>query len=545
MNKIIDIHTHMFNGYGVPLRDIFHYKFGFSEKVAGALGVIVNSLVNTKPTGDDWWDSDQYDNGWKAFANNAAEDEFDVKKFSNKILDSLSNKIMEEESSYTKNKALNNASTSKLVSALMTVYEEDAKEQGAEFSREEFVQKLAPNLFKKDSLDHNQKRIKGVGEAFTGIGNAPLIRTLRKISGHLGFVGKMLLHEEDLAGYLTGSNYRDEDKPVLTVHLMMDMEPAYIALGGTTPPKLDYVSEQIPQSHEVTRTANGKLLGFVAYDPRRGPEALNIVKNAMAMGYAGVKLYPPMGYKPNDTAFNELYGHCQANNIPIMTHCTPVGFNAKLHSDFGLNSDPKYWGEVLEQYPNLTLCFGHAGGGDYKVEIKDEPGNLPDSVRTETFNGWYDPDNQGHSLWDTEYSYPRKIIELCQIYPNVYTDMSYLHAIISDSGKRGAFVNRLKTSVGNQDGQQYDFGHKMMYGSDWHMAQIVKRTNKFLDRLQKIFSDTAELTPYTDHFFHHNAVRFLRLDEYIQRHNRGNSGAHTPAGFAHLEAIIAQTVSPQ
>lgn len=544
MNKIIDIHTHMFNGHYVPLRDIFHYKFGLNERVSGALGVIVNGLVNTKPRGDDWWETDQYTEGWKAFANNAEDEEFDVEAFADRIMDTLSYQILAEASSYSANKALNNAWSSELLRALMTIVEEDAKEEGREFSREEFIENLSPHFFKTDSLYHNQKRMKGISDSFGAIGNGPMIRLLRKLGDYLGFVGKMLLHEEDLAGHLTGDNYRDEDKPALTLHLMMDMEPAYIALGGHTPPKLDYVTQQIPRTHDVTRNSHGKLLGFVAYDPRRGTEGLEIVKSAMAMGYAGVKLYPPMGYKPDDfDSFGDLYRHCEVNGIPIMTHCTPVGFIAKKNSDFGLNSDPDYWNEVLHQYNDLTLCFGHAGGGDYEVEIKDDPVNAPDTIRTEIFYGWYDPAEDDSSLWDTEYGYPRKIIDLCQLYPNVYTDLSYLHAIIGHSSKRDAFVARLRTAVGSQDGKPYDFGHKMMYGSDWHMAQIVKRTNKFLDRLQLIFSKTPELVPYTDHFFHHNAVRFLRLDEYIERHEDNYPGAHSPIGIAHLKAIMAQLPS--
>lgn len=534
MNRIIDVHTHMFNGHYVPLKDIFHYKFGLGVKVSGALAVIVNSLVNTKPGGV--FGDDSKFVGWESFANYSRGEEDRVEAFSEYLMDSLSKKIADETSSYNPDKAFSQASSSEVLRALMVIVEEDAKTEGYDFSRSDLIEELTPNLIRKDALSLDVKRLNGLGDVVRATGLGALTRLLRNLGGHIAFVGKMLLHEEDLAEHLTGDNYRDEDKPALTVHLMMDMEPAYTALGGGSKPKLDFISEQIPRALDVARNANGKLLGFVAYDPHRGEEGLEVVKTALAAGYIGVKLYPPMGYLPNDfDRFSALYDYCSENAVPIMTHCTPLGFDAKKDAGFGLNSDPEYWAEVLARYNDLVLCFGHAGGGDYKFDIRGDDG----TVTTKHFNGWYDVEGSD-SQWEDELSYPRKIIALCQKYPNVYTDMSYLYAMIDDVAKRRAFVNRLKEAVGQKPNATYDFGHKMMYGSDWHMSQIVNRTNELLDCFQKIFSDNQDLEPYSDAFFFSNAVRYLRLSDYVERQEANNHKAHSPSGISHLKWIVSQ-----
>lgn len=540
MNRIIDVHTHMFNGHYVPLKDIFHYKFGLADRVSGALAGIVNSLVHTKPEGEYWLNEDkgvcEDMIGWNKFAGADHEEEGtqeQVAAFADYLMDVLSKKIDEEISSYNASEVLSNALSSNLLDALITIIEEDPENIGGQFSRDEFIRELSPYFLLKDRLSHDLNRLKNIGDILRKFGLNALMRLLGSLSGHISFVGKMLLHEKELANHLTGSNYRDEDKPALTIHLMMDMEPAFIALGGSTPPKLNFKLEQIPDALDATIKAGGKLLGFVAYDPRR-EGGLEIVKNALNSGYIGVKLYPPMGYLPNDLdKFGSLYDYCIENSVPIMTHCTPVGFDAKKDAGFGLNSDPGNWEKVLKQkrYNDLIICFGHAGGGNYEININRENGKLSKKC----FKGWFDLDN---SEWGSENSYPSKIIELCQTYQYAYTDMSYLHEMISNDEYQHAFVRRLKDAVGSKPGKDYDFGNKIMYGSDWHMSGIVNKTNAFLDLFQSIFNDNKGLAPYSDKFFYTNAIDYLRLAKYLEKQKIDI--AHSPLGLEHLKQIVAQ-----
>ena len=56
---------------------------------------------------------------------------------------------------------------------------------------------------------------------------------------------------------------------------------------------------------------------------------MEYVKRGLRNGNIGVKFYPPMGYKPDDDydSIKELFEYCNSE-IPILTHCTPEGFEA-------------------------------------------------------------------------------------------------------------------------------------------------------------------------------------------------------------------------
>ena len=161
----------------------------------------------------------------------------------------------------------------------------------------------------------------------------------------------------------------------LFVHHMMDMENYY----DDTP--MYPLSQQIAKMRMLAESTNGRLVGFVAYDPLR-KNYQEIIRSAIEGGFCGVKFYPPNGYRALDNdgpkgkivdkANRWLFKFCVDNDVPIFTHCTPHGFEAKPTPGLnkgptGLNSDPKYWEKVLEhpEFNNLRLCFGHAGGGDY------------------------------------------------------------------------------------------------------------------------------------------------------------------------------------
>lgn len=99
--------------------------------------------------------------------------------------------------------------------------------------------------------------------------------------------------------------------------------------------------------------------------------------------FAGIKLYPPLGFDPwpkncTECAKNKaigktcecekakvrlLYKTCVEKNIPIITHCSTGGFVADKNS-LNLSDPQKKWAIVLEEYPELKIDFAHFGSGD-------------------------------------------------------------------------------------------------------------------------------------------------------------------------------------
>jgi len=109
-----------------------------------------------------------------------------------------------------------------------------------------------------------------------------------------------------------------------------------------------------------------------AVEARKGRDWLATIKNAVRnQGYAGVKLYPPMGFLPIgntgtmgpragfqasgaevDRQLRRLYSWCVDEDVPIKSH----GNNSLgAQKCSGPNASPGNWAEVIKSYPKLRL----------------------------------------------------------------------------------------------------------------------------------------------------------------------------------------------
>lgn len=74
--------------------------------------------------------------------------------------------------------------------------------------------------------------------------------------------------------------------------------------------------------------------------------------------------------------------------------------------------------------------------------------------------------------------------------------------------KRAKFKTRLLKLFNHQDDTNFNFGTKIMYGSDWHMLFRHGINDVFLSCYKEFFSD-AEFNLIREDFFFNNANRFL------------------------------------
>jgi predicted TIM-barrel fold metal-dependent hydrolase len=318
----------------------------------------------------------------------------------------------------------------------------------------------------------------------------------------------MLAKETTQLARLTGG-YRPEQNVDTLIHHMMDMQKAY----ANERPYYRFYKKQIKRMEALVRSSERCLLGFVAFDPRRtDPDGLEVVRYGLGRGNCGVKVYPPMGYTayPTDPVlrerFDRLYAYCCRESIPVLTHCTAKGFEAYHFS--GVLSDPDGWAEVLDQdrYRELTLCYGHAGGGGTLKKV-DGP------VDEVLYPGWYAENDE---QWLDDKNFARKVLAHCRRYANVYCDFSYFFDLMDDSDKRTRFVNRLVQAYQGSN-EPFSFRHKAMYGSDWHMPRVARHAGDFLDAMIAIF-DHPVLVDHKHDFFANNALRFLDIDRCRSRH---------------------------
>ncbi|MFH1464811.1 MAG: hypothetical protein ABIO70_10545 [Pseudomonadota bacterium] len=398
---------------------------------------------------------------------------------------------------------------------------------------EEFVE-VGPESFVGDDRDALARRTARVIERFL----TWLASKMEAGAEVIQFVFALLqttekLEERILAAY-------DGERMDLCVFHMMDMTYAYEVdpLGAPVPaaelpapPSMPW-PDQIREMVDLTWSARGRLAGFVAFDPRR-PDALEHVQQAIGAGLVGVKIYPPMGYRPLDAryldAFVTLYTWCSGQGIPVLAHCSATGFEAWVghgtYSDPG-GEDGQGWDAVLARFPELHLCMGHTGAGHLEnfpargVHQAHDP-KVP-------FPGWYD-DMENCSM---ERCYALKVLALCARYAHAYCDFSYLmHATDKGSLDRRRLVGNLRRALTGPDGEA--LSRSLMYGSDWHMPEALNEAGDLLRAFREIFARKG-LPCSAPGFFGDNAIRFLNLGAAVARLR-----AHLPAPTPDQAATLA------
>lgn len=300
--------------------------------------------------------------------------------------------------------------------------------------------------------------------------------------------------------------------PALLVHYMMDMRASY-QTGSVFYP---FYPDQSLHMKGIADNSNGRLLGFTAYNPRN-ENPLETVLNGLSTGNVGVKFYPPQNYKPFGdedlnvrSAVSEFFDHFKIGDVPIFTHCTPVGFEAKFGVGMGLKSDPDNWKRLLMEpgNGNLRICLGHAGGGKEKVlGVK--------------YHGWYSNENN----WYDENCYARIVVELCQNYKNVYCEIAHLEKLIKSRSKRRKFVNHLISNWDNNGETPFQLKDKICFGTDWHMLLMINKQEDYFRTMVEIFQDEPLLSGIDDFFFK-NFTRFLNLEYYLDNNQVNEINEH-------------------
>lgn len=207
------------------------------------------------------------------------------------------------------------------------------------------------------------------------------------------------------------------------VVLPMDME--LMGAGKVAKP----IAAQHRELAELHRKHPDLVIPFAAVDPRR-PDALSKTVDLIEHhGFSGIKLYPPLGYHPDDPTLQPLYEYAEEHAVPVLSHCSrPAGVQyrgsatERMRTDPATNqrlnesreelltrfTSPDAYLRILTNFPRLKLCLAHFGGaGDWK-EYLDHPW-LP-----------------GQSNANNE-SWLAKIADMIRSgkHPNLWTDISY------------------------------------------------------------------------------------------------------------------------
>jgi uncharacterized protein len=259
-----------------------------------------------------------------------------------------------------------------------------------------------------------------------------------------------------------------------TEFIVLPMDFSYMGAGRSQQTYLDQLAElrQLKRNPEI----GPRIHPFVAVDPRR-PDFFEIAKDFIENHqFAGIKLYPALGFFPHDKRLSQLWEWAETEQIPVISHCSRGGVYYRGESTditwpsnlpieasrLGSNaswtdqlSDPGAFCNVLRDFPGLKICLAHLGGEDECAKWLSEP--------------W--PSNLNQSNWLST------ILRLMKKYPNVYTDLSYvgyqsklhplMHVLIRDPA----------------------FGGRILFGSDFYMVHQDATEREFSIRLRSTLSE--------------------------------------------------------
>jgi predicted TIM-barrel fold metal-dependent hydrolase len=310
----------------------------------------------------------------------------------------------------------------------------------------------------------------------------------------------------DLTGVLT-SSYPDVD---LFCPMLVDLGAALGDSAKTT------IRQQVILQEKISRLSmlgllpwptSARVHPFVGFDPRHEVRSrragdietpLDVAKDAVhRFGFVGVKVYPPMGFRPInnvavgdvtageaaelDGVLGDLYSWCETEQVPITAHCNDSNYASEASEKAGV-AGPDGWIEVLGKYPELHLNLGHFGGAN---PAEQPTGWIYRIAEAATPANFLFADTGNHKIYDQAVAQP--------------------------------YLNRLQEIFGSTKSKTMQ--QRLMYGSDWFMLAVYPEWEQFLSTYRDLYRakfDEAE----TDAFLGGNALRFLGFGDPANKNNR-------------------------
>lgn len=307
------------------------------------------------------------------------------------------------------------------------------------------------------------------------------------------FYSALMKTQEDVLRELRGYYPRNTKFSVLSV----DFD--FMNAGK---PKFGFI-EQIEDLAKVAAKVNKEekenlIIPFLGVDPRREGIYDLMREYVEEKGFRGLKLYPALGFFPNDKRLYKIYEYAEKNELPITAHCIPKNknhfrykpttemikqaneieeFNTKemrKSYDFAKFLNHPYWYTVLlKDFPNLKINLGHFGGNEEWDIYLDTP--------NEKFlknHNWYS-----------------KIRELLKNHPNMYADISFT---VYDRNLYPLLKNLINSEY--KDDRIYSPKHKILFGTDFYMLQKDYKERRFGIDLRGYLTDEeywqiAEINP--------------------------------------------------
>lgn len=230
-----------------------------------------------------------------------------------------------------------------------------------------------------------------------------------------------------------------------TVFVVLPMDMTFMKMGELETP----IEEQHQELLDLAGKSNGQIIPFYAADPRHEDIVERVRRELSSTRFRGIKIYPNLGYKPDDPRLMEIYKICIERGFPVLTHCSPGGIwrYGLTREERRANSEPENYRRILETkgYRDLKLCLAHFGGAEEWVKhIK------------------------GRADVGEKEAWVRTIYKMIASgeYPNLYTDISYTVFTPRVAGLYVDLVDYLKVLLNDARVRR-----RVLFGSDYYMVE--------------------------------------------------------------------------
>ena len=156
---------------------------------------------------------------------------------------------------------------------------------------------------------------------------------------------------------------------------IMDEHDVAVALAHATPTDLFGAAGEPPSSDEAVLAAcqkhPDKLYGSCHIDLREAPERnIRKVEHYAAAGFKCVKMFPNLGFDPNDEIHEPVWEAIEVHDLACLPHCGYVayGVDTGRMRISSLTASPFHFEVPARRHPGINFVFAHFGGGATYLE---------------------------------------------------------------------------------------------------------------------------------------------------------------------------------
>ena len=119
-----------------------------------------------------------------------------------------------------------------------------------------------------------------------------------------------------------------------------------------------------------------RFAGAVYVNPQK-PDAIERIRSLADKGFKVVKMWPPIGYWPDDEAFDPVYETIASYKLPIIAHTGVTNLAVPGHRKFAHSkySEIVLFDGLVRKFPEITWVFAHAGDPHFTWAIMISMGN--------------------------------------------------------------------------------------------------------------------------------------------------------------------------